>query len=229
VAPGPTDLFTGWVPAPTEPAFTVLLVCTGNICRSAMAERLGRAYLEEVLGDEAGAIRITSAGTRAVVGSAMHPDSALVLRGFGAEPGNFRARQLDEAIAGGADLILAMTRPHRRSVLHLAPRALGRTFVLREAADLLDLLDEEREFPGDNLADRARSLVRAMAEARSHRHGGPEDDVPDPIGCPLETHQEAGDLIVSALLPLLARLAALREGRPPQQAPTVSEPGPSDP
>src|SRR4029453_3065448 len=43
--------------------FTVLLVCTGNICRSAMAERLGRAYLEEGLGEDARAIRIVTAGT----------------------------------------------------------------------------------------------------------------------------------------------------------------------
>ena len=41
-----------WSP---DPVFTVLFVCTGNICRSALAERLGRAYLDEALGDEAGA------------------------------------------------------------------------------------------------------------------------------------------------------------------------------
>jgi protein-tyrosine-phosphatase len=48
-----------------DPAtFTVLVVCTGNICRSALAERLGRAYLEERLGDKADAVRLVSAGTR---------------------------------------------------------------------------------------------------------------------------------------------------------------------
>jgi protein-tyrosine-phosphatase len=91
------------------PPFTVLLVCTGNICRSALAERLGRAFLDEVMGDDAGAIRLVSAGTRAVVDSEMHPHSALVLRGFGAEPGDFRARQLAEAIVAEADLTLTMT------------------------------------------------------------------------------------------------------------------------
>ena len=58
------------------PAFTVLIVCTGNICRSALAERLGRAYVAEVMGEEAGAVRVVSAGTRAVVDSAMHPRTA---------------------------------------------------------------------------------------------------------------------------------------------------------
>ena len=61
----------------------MLLVCTGNICRSALGERLGRAYLADVLGQDAGAVELVSAGVQAVVGSAMHPDSALVLRGLG--------------------------------------------------------------------------------------------------------------------------------------------------
>src|SRR3954452_22519305 len=76
--------------------FTVLFVCTGNICRSALAERLGRAYLDEMLGDEAALIRMTSAGIGAVVGSGMHPDSALVLAGFGGEPADFVAHQVND-------------------------------------------------------------------------------------------------------------------------------------
>jgi protein-tyrosine phosphatase len=190
--------------------FTVLLVCTGNICRSALAERLGRAYLVESLGEHADAIRIVSAGTRAVVDSAMHPDSALVLQGYGAEAGDFRARQLTEAHPAEADLILTMTRAHRRDVLHVAPRALSRTFTLREAADLLRLLGEDHQPPGDDFRERASGLVRALAEARSMRAAdGAADDVPDPVGRPIEVHGEAGELIVEALLPILARLAAL--------------------
>src|SRR5688572_9374082 len=107
---------------PREPEFSVLLVCTGNICRSALGERLGRAYLDELLGENAAAIRVSSAGMQAVVGSAMHPDSALVLSGLGAEAGDFVARQWAERMAAEADLTLTMTRSHRRDVLHGAPR-----------------------------------------------------------------------------------------------------------
>src|SRR3954467_7687254 len=134
------------------PAFTVLLVCTGNICRSALAERLGRAYLEERLGEDAGAVRLISAGTRAVVGSAMHPHSALVLRGYGAEAGDFRARQLTDSVAAEAGLVLTMTRAHRREVLRLAPRGLARTFTLREAADLLRIAGDQQPI-GDSFAE----------------------------------------------------------------------------
>jgi protein-tyrosine phosphatase len=191
------------------PVFTVLLVCTGNICRSALAERLGRAYLNQLLGEDAGALRLVSAGTQAVVGSEMHPDSAVVLRGYGAEPGDFRARQLVDTYAAGADLVLTMTRGHRRDVLALNPRGLARTFTLREAAALLALVGDDVQPAGEDLVTRARNLVKALAEARSRRATDDADDVPDPIGRPIEAHDEAGELIAEALLPILARIAAL--------------------
>ncbi len=161
----------------------MLLVCTGNICRSALGERLGRAYLADVLGEDAGAVRLVSAGVQAVVGSAMHPDSALVLRGLGGSPDGFVARQLVDDMAIDADLTLTMTRQHRRDVLRMAPRALARTFTLREAAGLLDIVGEDVEVPGDGLADRARNLVKEIASARSRRQSGTGDDIRDPAAC----------------------------------------------
>ena len=193
------------------PAFTVLLVCTGNICRSALAERLGRAYLDEVLDGATEDIELISAGTRAVVGSGVHPFTALVLAGFGAEPGDFRAQQLDESLPARADLVLTMTRRHRHDVLAAEPRGLARTFTLREAAALLESVPPEAELPGDSFAKRAQGFVAALASARARRAGaGEQDDVRDPIGHPVEVHQEVGDAIVEALIPVLRRLAELR-------------------
>jgi protein-tyrosine-phosphatase len=179
--------------------FTVLVVCTGNICRSPLAERLGRARLSEFLGSADDAVRIHSAGTRAVVGSAMDPASAQVLRDLGGDPDGFVARQLTEQLVASADLTLTMTRDHRREVLGLGPRALSRTFTLREAADLLELVPEDVAQP--------RELVRRMAAARSLRAGGREDDVPDPIGRSAEVHALSGQMVAEALTPVLRRLA----------------------
>ncbi len=186
----------------------MLLVCTGNICRSALGERLGRAYLADVLGEDAGAVRLVSAGVQAVVGSAMHPDSALVLRGLGGSPDGFVARQLVDDMAIDADLILTMTRAHRRVVLQEAPRALPRTFTLLEAAQLLEAIGKEVPGPGGDLADRARWLVRQMADARSQRQASDADDVPDPINRPVEVQQEVGDAIAAALIPILGQIAS---------------------
>ncbi|TYP87183.1 protein-tyrosine-phosphatase [Blastococcus xanthinilyticus] len=193
------------VPTPVA----VLLVCTGNICRSAVGERLGRAYLGEVLGPAGADVDLVSAGTRAVVGSRMHPDSALVLSGLGGDAEGFVARQLEPWMVEQADLVLTLTRDHRRDVLGLVPRALARTFTLREAADLLRALGDRR--PGDDgdFAEPARALVAALAAARPGRSGGDGDDIADPIGRPLEHHQEVGQAVAEALLPVLAAVVAL--------------------
>ena len=202
-----------------SPAVTVLLVCTGNICRSALAERLGRAYLDEALGEAAADIRLISAGTRAVIGSEMHPDSALVLAGFGAQAGDFRAQQVSARHPAQAHLVLTMTRAHRREVLALEPRGLNRTFTLREAAALLEHVPADSGVTGPTLPDRVRGLVAALATARTHRRvGGDEDDVRDPIGQPLEVQEEVGEAIVASLLPILGRLAALNRVTPEQDA-----------
>lgn len=190
----------------------MLLVCTGNLCRSPLAERLGTAYVQEALGSYAGAVQLASAGTAAVVGSGMHPHSALVLQGLGGDPTGFRARQLTGVVAAPADLVLAMTRAHRRAVLEAAPRGLSRTFTLREAADLVSGLGAKADVPGDDFLGRARTLVQLMADARSRRQARADDDVPDPVGLPLEVHEEVGEAVAEALLTVLEAVVSLHRG-----------------
>lgn len=188
--------------------FTVLVVCTGNVCRSPLAERVGRAHVQSLLADPA-VLRLDSAGTRAVVGSAMDPASARVLKSLGGEPYGFRARQLTDRIAGSADITLTMTRDHRHDVLARAPRALLRTFTLVEAAGLLDFLGPDVELPDGDPAARARALVKRMAKARALRPSSATDDVVDPIGQPDEVHAAVGEAITAAIRPVLEGIAAL--------------------
>lgn len=217
-AAGPAELRAfgfGSVSSPAAPdvasdVFTVLLVCTGNICRSPLAERLGRARLDRELGPQAGQVRWLSAGVRAAAGSGMDPDTAVVLRRLGGDPAGHVARQLDERLAESADLTLTMTRAHRRAVLERAPRALAQTFTLREAAELLRLVGDVRPAEA-GLPARGRALVRLLAGGRAHRMSTAADDIPDPIGQPIEAHERCGQAIADALLPVLSRIAALRE------------------
>ncbi|WP_347059011.1 hypothetical protein ABC795_01320 [Blastococcus sp. HT6-30] len=193
---------------PSPRPFTVLFVCTGNVCRSALAEQLGRAYLDDTLGAEAATVRLLSAGTQAVAGAGMHPDTGLVLRGLGGDPAGFRAQQLHGELAAEADLVLVMTRRHRDAVLGLEPRALTRTFLLREAAGLVGGRDPG-EVGSGGAVDQLRAWVAAMAAARGRRATRRADDIPDPIGRSIEVHQEVGEQISGALVPVLARIAEL--------------------
>jgi protein-tyrosine phosphatase len=185
----------------------ILFVCTGNVCRSPMGERLTRAFLDDVLGASA-AVGTSSAGTHAVVGSGMEPLSARVLGDLGGDPSDFTAQQLTGDLVNAADLTLTMTRRHRRSALKLAPRAMFRTYTLREAAGLLEGVDLRALPPVSSLDDRARALVAALGRQRATRRPAePEaDDVFDPMGCAFSVHQEAGAQIHEALVPLLQAL-----------------------
>jgi protein-tyrosine phosphatase len=184
--------------------FALLVVCTGNVCRSPVAERLGVAYLQDVAGSGAPELTIASAGVRAVVGSAIDPASARALEQLGGTAAGFRARQLTEQLAVDADLTLTMTRRHRAEALARAPRAMARTFTLREAAGLLELVDLT-DLP-DAPQERMRALVARMAAARSRRPSGPDDDVADPIGQDDEVHRRTAHLIAESLFPVLGRL-----------------------
>jgi protein-tyrosine phosphatase len=164
----------------------VLFVCTGNICRSPIAERLTvlLASQKRVPG-----LSASSAGTRAVVGEPIHRDSAAALTEFGGDPSNFEARQLTPKIALDADLILTMTRSHRDAVLELAPRQLRRTFTLSEAARLTS----EHEL----------SRVADLADARAHLPANEVVDVPDPIGRPPHFHATIAAQIAGLLHPVV--------------------------
>jgi protein-tyrosine phosphatase len=192
----------------------VLVVCTGNICRSALAERLGRAYLDDRPVEGRRLVQMASAAWGQSSASAMHADSSLVLQGYGGDPDGFKARQLIEDMATGADLTLTMARFHRRRVLELAPRALSRTFALRGRRPGRDAGRRPRR-SGADLAARSRNLVRALHEARSGRQASVSNDIADPIGQPLEVHEEVGGVIGEALLPILARIPVrtYRRGR----------------
>jgi protein-tyrosine phosphatase len=191
---------------PSAPPFRLLFVCTGNICRSAAAERLARQVIGELPGGRTAAIEVGSAGTRAVVDGAMHPFSAGVVRNHGGCPDDFAARQLRPAMVAEADLVLTMTREHRRVVLGMEPRALSRTFTLREAADLARMVEATDGSDGGAAEAPARTLVQRMALARSQRRSDATDDVLDPIDHPAEVHHEVGEQIAELLHQLLLRL-----------------------
>src|SRR5680860_1851127 len=89
-----------------EMSFNILVVCIGNVCRSAQAERLLRLRLDVLPGDQSSAFDVTSAGVRAMVGNAMDPSSASELERLGGTAEGFASTQLTSAHVLQADLVL---------------------------------------------------------------------------------------------------------------------------
>ncbi|MBK6440738.1 MAG: low molecular weight phosphatase family protein [Actinomycetales bacterium] len=159
--------------------FGVLVVCTGNICRSPAGERLLRHLLPPGAG-----IEVNSAGTYAVVGHAIEPSMARLLTADGVDIWGFAARRLTEKLVAAADLVLTMETGHRTAVVQTLPQALSRTFTLREFAHLVAAHHEATStaYLGADPATRLRELTAVAAERRARRVGPPcpEPDIDDP-------------------------------------------------
>lgn len=151
---------------PVQPAARILTVCTGNVCRSPLMERLLQRAVDDAFG--AGIVEVRSAGTGALVDHAMDERSAVVLADLGGDDEGFRARRLTEEHVREADLILAATRDHRSTAVQKHPRALKRAFTVREfarlieGADLSDLPESPKERI-DALVETARMRRSALA------------------------------------------------------------------
>ncbi|HET8617221.1 MAG TPA: hypothetical protein VFL94_16995 [Actinomycetales bacterium] len=177
----------------------VLVVCTGNVCRSPLAERLLRVRLSERLGERAGRVEVDSAGVRALAGHGMTAEAAAELRGLGGDGGDFVSRQLTTQLLDQADLVLAATRQHRSEAVRLSPRTLRSAFTLRELHRLLADADL-RELPSDP-ADRLRELVPLARGRRGFVPPADEggDDVTDPYGRSTQVYAATTRQIVPAV------------------------------
>lgn len=220
-------------PAASRP-FRVLMVCTANQVRSAMAERVLRRDLGPLAAPRR--IEVRGAGTRTEDGRAMLPLAAAEMGRRGIDVSDFRSRALTDQLVSLSDLVLTATREHRSTVLERVPLALKRTFTLREFAALvagvgtpgwgadpaarpwhLPRASESTAAaagpaPGDAVGDDAaaglRELVRAAAARRGAADLSPDEyDITDPAGRPGEFYAYAAQLIEQASVTIARALA----------------------
>ncbi len=179
----------------------ILTVCTGNICRSPLAEAVLAARLADL------DLRVHSAGTQALVGHGMPSEARALAERNGVTPvraAAHRARLLTESLMYDADLVLTMTAQHTTAAVQLAPRRLHRTFTVREFARLAATLDDgvlrSVARASGNVRSRFNSLVQAVSDQRgvAARAEG-DEDVIDPYRQAAEVYAQSEAQLIPAL------------------------------
>lgn len=107
----------------------VLFICTGNTCRSPMAEHLLRQAARDRGWTD---LQVESAGTAAVAGAMAAREAVSALGALGMDVSGHRARLLTPTVITAADVILTMKRDHKEHVLANFPQSAGKVFTLGE-------------------------------------------------------------------------------------------------
>ena len=178
-------------------SFKILVVCIGNVCRSAQAERLLEFRLGTLLGPRRDEVSVSSAGVRALVGYPMDESSERELTRLGGTAEDFESTQLTASAVADADLVLTATKDLRSRVLQESPGALKRTFTLLEFAALTD---------GATPAS-LKDLVAGAADRRSSAQLD-DYDIADPIGASDQVHTQVADVIDQATRTITTAIAS---------------------
>lgn len=201
--------------------FSVLFVCSGNICRSPLAEQLLRARTLAIFGGDSTAtsraVVFSSAGTIAAAGQRMPEQAAELSLRYGGYPSLHRSTELDSRLVGAADLVIAMAQEHRSAVVRSLPRSNRYTFTLREFAALIGNLVQVAEGEklldcGPDISAQLRGLVPAVAARRGMTSvlSTPEDyDVVDPYRRSQATYDLSGVQVVTAVAEIMASFEML--------------------
>jgi protein-tyrosine phosphatase len=115
---------------------SILTVCTGNICRSPVAEAALKLNFPN--------LDISSAGLHALVGHDVDSDSRAAAKELGLEFGVHAARQLDDQIGKLSDLILVLDRGHMREIHTRYPNLTGKCFLLGHYSKIKEVPDPYR-------------------------------------------------------------------------------------
>ncbi len=176
---------------------SVLVVCTGNICRSPAIERLLRLHLDNQ-------VPVESAGTHALVGYPIDDPMADYLAAAGADVDGFIARQLRPDMIARSSIVVVAAREHRSSVVRLVPGAVHRTFTLLELVRLSSTVSAP---PTESIAQRVSALAgRAAAQRSRHLGHRDPDDIEDPYGRRRAAYRKSYRVIEDAVTALATTL-----------------------
>ncbi len=145
----------------------ILFVCTGNTCRSIMAEALFKNIIKKDT-KLAGEYSAGSAGISAIAGQPPSGGTGRILRsGWGIDVSHMRSRQLTQSDVDESWLILTMTEAHRDFIVDRWPRAADKTYTLgHDIADPFGMPDSCYAKCSEDIMKAAESLVSGLKAQR---------------------------------------------------------------
>ena len=198
-------------------AFTILVVCSGNICRSAIGQQLLRARFAELGAEHE--LQVLSAGTIAGRADTMPVEAEQVSRRYGGRPDGHLSTPLSEKLIGRSQLVLTATRDHRAIVASLLPRASRIAFTFNQFARLAASVEPGELDAIENPIDRVAAIAAQRGFAPPER---PEDDdTDDPFMEPIEVYERVAaeiDAATRAIATALTRSAGRGASAAPNSA-----------
>lgn len=150
--------------------WTMLLVCSGNTCRSPMAEVIARKVLADqrkLAPDEleAAGLRVLSAGTSAASGAPANRDAVETMGKMGLDLSKHRSRPVSAELVHDADVIFCMTEAHRQDILSAWPEARDKVLLLDPNGDIDDPFGR-----GLTVYQRTAEIIRRRLERQLQEH-----------------------------------------------------------
>ena len=147
----------------------ILFVCTGNTCRSPMAEVILKDLLMEAGLD---GIKVKSAGIAAYPGQKANPQANRIMEEQGIQLEGHRTSQVNAELLNQADLILTMTEGHKIAVQSGAPTVWNKIYTLKEYAGMLNKdipdpfgrSDEEYRKTADEIRNALKKVIAKLKQ-----------------------------------------------------------------